>query len=203
MSLYETAPTAGGFNRDFSFGTGANDGISVYGTLTTRDGFAFLSDGLARTLPGGDAEQLLQNPFSLDGREWTATGFSVHDANTDGFVARAQASDGSATLISNLSFLTNQGPADTISIWTDYPSVSGLKYSSSLQWIADDQYPLVHSAILQRWLYISPQGAELEGFYFLDIARQAWYWSAESINGWAYRFQAPGKDPEWVLFPNL
>jgi hypothetical protein len=89
--------------------------------------------------------------------------------------------------ITHLVLVAEQAPT---TIWAAYDAVDGWKMTGS-GLLVDAAYPVVflHGT---GWLTIDPQASSLDGFYAFSHAAGHWLWSADSIGGWCYNFEATG-----------
>lgn len=177
--------------------SGADDGTSVYGLLTTYNAsYAILERKAVRYTAEGEFEELFSVPFQAEGESWGDSGFQFVAANSHGYVLKAQNTSGEERTFSNIDYILSSDESSGASLWAGYDDFSGWKFSSSLEWLYDGFYPYIYSSGMDGWLYVT--GFSLSSYYFFSFELNSWYWTSEDFGGWAYHFAGGQVDPGWV-----
>ena len=173
------------------------DGTHVYGTYSLYQGNAFLSTTPARFDVTGSFVALTELPLNHSGQAWGSDGqVSFLDADARGFLARLSGSAGGYAVFTDIPEIGSVVPAGSSSPWAATEDFAGWRYSQTLGWLVDSQFPFVFTYKFNGWVYLA-EGASLQGFYLFSFSDNLWYWSSESMSGWFFRFA--GAESQWTL----
>lgn len=182
----------------------AHDGIHFYGRAGFQPlGQAFQTTVVRATIRGEFAE-VIRIPFVWEDRSWGGSlQFSLADASESGVLLTLTDETERQGLFTNDRGLGNP-PPEPVSVWAGDPRYAGgWKWSTSLGWVHDVNYPFVYSTAFEGWLYVFPGSAGRDGFYFYAYRDGGWLWTREGLQGWVYRFGSGGMEPGWIqLFDN-
>lgn len=88
-------------------------------------------------------------------------------------------------------------PAPPESIFKEpavYNLGGGFKYDDDIGYLFDAAYPFVYVWAASDWLYVWPEGADINGFYFFHFGRSHWGWGTQSTFPSYYLLDGSGEE---------
>jgi hypothetical protein len=160
------------------------------------------------TIPAGT---LMANAtYEMDVAFYKLSGYSSSGAVADYPEATRVVSFGSTTSLPiATSESVNESIFSSLSHKGEWVVPEDSNVAASFGWVNDATYPWVYSiaadtianggkyaASGKGWMYVLPDGASLDGFYFYSYATDSWCWANFSWSGWVYDY----KTGKWVDF---